>query len=70
MKSVCNGNKDYGGGINCVCYKCKLECDNNKTVENHQHKWRCKRIGRDELLEKFQRDAEEMRMYEKLVSER
>lgn len=61
MKSVCDGNKDYDGGINCVCYKCVLDCENNKSKETHQHKWRCERIDRDEIMEMFQRDTEEMK---------
>lgn len=61
MKSMCDGNKDRGGGIHCVCYKCKLECPNNKTKEEHQHRWRCDRIGRDELAEMFERQSEEMK---------
>lgn len=68
MKSVCDGNKDDGGNIHCVCYKCTLDCENNKNVEEHQHKWRCERIGRNVLVEMIQKDAEEMMMLEKVVS--
>ena len=70
MNSVCDGNKDDGGYIHCVCYKCVLECENNERKEKHTHRWRCERIGRNELVEMIQKDAEEMRMLEKVVRRR
>jgi hypothetical protein len=66
MKSVCDGNKDGLGGIHCVCYKCNLDCENNRSVETHQHRWRCERIGRDWIMEMFQRATEEMRQHKKI----
>ena len=70
MKSICDGNRDNGGGIHCVCYKCKLVCENNQLKQTHRHRWACDRIGRNELVEHFQRIQEEMIQLSKVEARR
>ena len=64
---ACNGNLDDYGRVHCVCWNCKKECENNKNSKTHTHRWKCDKIGRNELVEMFQRQTEEMIQLTKIV---